>query len=75
MICIVLHLVVLRGAAAVLHLMLRERVRSCRGGGGSQGSFAAGAVAVVELRHGRASTRTQLAVGRRTRLDLLEAVA
>lgn len=34
----------------------------------SQGSFAAGAVAVVELRHGGASTRTQLAVGRRTRL-------
>lgn len=43
--------------------------------GGIQGSFAAGAVAVVELRHGGASTRTHLAVGRRTRLDVLEAVA
>lgn len=45
------------------------------GGRGSQGSFAAGAVAVVELRHGGASTRTQLAVGRRTRSGVLEAVA
>lgn len=62
MICINLHLVVLCCAAVVLHLILRERVRSCQGNSG----FAAGAVAVFELRHVGASTSTELAVGRRT---------
>lgn len=56
-ICIVLHLVVLRGAAVVLHLMLREHVRSCRGkvkvmtSQGSRLGPGAVAVAVVEPRH------------------------